>query len=59
MAEEDPFKEYVTSDPRPWVDPNGNRHSLRTKKFDTPQKYIDSGCAWRPRDDHAIPKEES
>lgn len=48
--DDDPWADYQTTDPRPWVDRNGNRHSYRTKKFTTPQKYLDAGCAWEPRD---------
>ena len=45
----DPWEEYQTTDPRPWIDANGNRHTYRTKKFDTPEKYLAEGCVWSPR----------
>lgn len=45
----DPWAGYETEDPQPWVDPNGNRHTLRTRKFPVPQAYLDAGCTWAPR----------
>lgn len=48
--DDDPWEAYQTTDRQPWLDPNGNRHTYRTKKFDTPQKYLDEGCVWSPRD---------
>lgn len=39
----------LNDDPRPWVDRNGNRHSRKTKKFPTPEKYLAAGCVYKPR----------